>query len=499
MSDYLLELRKITKRFPGTIALSEVDLQILPGEVHALVGENGAGKSTLMKIIVGIYKPDDGEIWFDGEKIHFMTPAEALNSGISMIPQELNPIMEMTIAENIFLHREPMKHGIFTDSNTQESMTRELLKKFNLSFSPKQKMKELTIAQMQMIEIAKAVSCSSKVVIMDEPTSSLDLGETKQLFETIRDLKSRGISIIYISHRLEEIHEICDRLTVFRDGHYIATRPVKNITRDEIIQMMVGRVVQYKGKIGRETFGTEVLSVKGLRRKGFFDDVSFRVREGEILGFSGLVGAGRSETMKSIFGLDPLDSGEVFWYGKKIKIANTSDAIKRGIAMVTEDRREYGLVLCRSILENTSLPSLRIKHSPYIDHRKEQKDVKEKTRQLSVKAPHVGVATKNLSGGNQQKVILAKWLMIAPKLIILDEPTRGIDVGAKDEIYKLISEFTHAGMAIILISSELSEVMWLSNRILVMHEGRITGEFKREDIVEGKVTQEDILDKSFGG
>ncbi len=498
MFKYVLEMKNITKKFPGTMALDNVDLQILPGEVHALVGENGAGKSTLMKIATGIYQPTSGEILFEGNKLTSLTPVKALETGISMIAQELNPIREMTVAENIFLHREPMKYRILTDVTKQEEMTRELLAKFKMNFKPSLPMKSLTIAQQQMIEIVKAVSYNSQVVIMDEPTSSLDSGETRELFNTINNLKNNGISIIYISHRLEEINEICDRLTVFRDGKYIDTREVKKTSRDEIIQMMVGRSIKKKNYTKNTIMGKEILSVHNFTRKGFFKNISFNVHEGEVLGFSGLVGAGRSETMKSLFGLDPYDSGKVMMYGKEIRIRNTRDAISRGIAMVTEDRREYGLVLCRSILENTSLSSLRMSQRSIVNRKRERKEVNRRVAELSVKAPHLGINVENLSGGNQQKVILAKWLMASPKLLILDEPTRGIDIGAKEDIYNLIVKFRENGMAIILISSELPEIMSLSNRIIVLHEGEMTGEFTREEIAAGNVTQEDVLNKSFG-
>ncbi|MGI5116164.1 sugar ABC transporter ATP-binding protein [Treponema sp. SP13] len=499
MDNFILELKHIVKKFPGTLALDNVNLQILPGEVHALVGENGAGKSTLMKIITGIHKPTAGEIRFCGKKYSFMTPAKALEIGISMIPQELNPILNMTIAENIFLHREAMKYRFFTDTAAQERKTSEILQKFNLPFIPSAKMKELSIAQMQMVEIAKAVSYDSRIVIMDEPTSSLDAGETQHLFEIIKDLKRKNISVIYISHRLEEIGEICDRLTVFRDGKYIGTRPVKDIAREEIIKMMVGRTIEHNRKSSGTVLGAEVLSVRNLSKKGIFSDISFSVREGEIVGFSGLVGAGRSEIMKTIFGLDKSDSGSVFLYGEKIDVKNPREAIAKGIAMVTEDRRKYGLVLCRSILENMSLPTLWKGRNPFLALQKEKNDIEKRAKQFSIKAPSIKTLTQNLSGGNQQKVILAKWLMSAPKLLILDEPTRGIDVGARDEIYNLIFQFTKLGMAIILISSDLPEIMWLSDRILVMHEGKLMGEYSREAIKAGKITQEDILNKSFGG
>jgi len=498
---YLLELEGIVKRFPGTVALRNVDLRVRPGEVHALVGENGAGKSTLMKIAMGLLQPDEGTISFDGKRgLRFAGPSEAIRAGISMIHQELNPILHMTIAENIFLHREPTRLDFFTNAKKQNEMTREILRRNGLDFDPAQKMLSLTLAQMQMIEITKAVAFNAKLVIMDEPTSSLDIDETKTLFDRIRELKLRGIGVIYISHRLEEINQICDRVSVLRDGQYIGTEDIAEVGRPELIRMMVGRSLTEVFEKTEAPIGEEVLRVDGFTRKGVFEDISFSVRAGEILGFSGLIGAGRSEVMKAIFGIDPIDSGELRFEGRRLKVRRTSDAIKAGIAMVTEDRREYGLVLCRSLLENISLPSLRAKQRRgLIDHRGELDYVDGMAKELSIKASSLRIPVSNLSGGNQQKVILAKWLIADPKLIILDEPTRGIDIGAKSDIYKLICKFASQGLAIILVSSELPEVMGMSDRIIVMHEGRMNGEFARSEILSGRVGQEDILNRAFGG
>jgi len=499
--DYLLELKGIVKKFPGTVALRNVDLRVRPGEVHALVGENGAGKSTLMKIVMGLLQSDEGTIAFDGKsQVRFSGPSEAIRAGISMIHQELNPILHMTIAENVFLHREPTKLSFFTNSKKQNEMTKVILEKNDLGFDPAQKMLTLTLAQMQVIEITKAVAFNAKLVIMDEPTSSLDVDETKSLFERIRELKRRGISVIYISHRLEEINQICDRVSVLRDGQYIGTKDIADIDRSELIRMMVGRSLTEVFEKTVVPIGGEVLRVEGYTRKGVFEDISFSVHAGEILGFSGLIGAGRSEVMKSIFGIDPVDSGKLQFEGRELKVRRTSDAIKAGIAMVTEDRREYGLVLCRSLLENISLPSLKAKQRRgFINHRGEFAYVHEMAKELSIKASNLRMPVSNLSGGNQQKVILAKWLIADPRLIILDEPTRGIDIGAKSDIYKLICKFASQGLAIILVSSELPEVMGMSDRIIVMHEGRMNGEFSREEISSGRVNQEDVLNRAFGG
>ncbi len=499
--EILLDMKGIIKSFPGTIALNDVQLQVRRGEVHALMGENGAGKSTLMKIVAGLIKPDAGEIWFDGKNVSFTNPADAIDAGVSMIHQELNPVLHMTIAENIFLHREPTKmNSLFIDKAKMNTKTQEILKRFGLNLSPRMKMISLTIAQMQMIEIIKAVTFNARLVIMDEPTSSLDSDETENLFKTIAELKDKGISIVYISHRMDEIARISDRVTVFRDGCYIGTRNIDQIDRSMLIKMMVGRDLSDIYDKTPVIPGEVVIKVKNLTRKGVFKDISFEVRTGEIVGFAGLVGAGRSEIMKAIFGLDPVDSGEIIWRDKPIHIKNTSDAIRNGIAMVTEDRKKYGLVLCRNLLENISLPNLKKQHKGlFINHNVQNTNASEMASRLSVKAPNLKVEARSLSGGNQQKVILAKWLMASPKLIIFDEPTRGIDIGAKNEIYKLMCQFASKGMAIILVSSEMEEVIGMSDRVIVVHEGRISGEFRRKDLKDMSKAQELILNKAMGG
>lgn len=498
--DLLLEMKGITKRFPGTLALNDVQLEIRHGEIHALMGENGAGKSTLMKIAAGLFRADSGKMWLNGNLVSFANPEEALEAGVSMIYQELNPVLYMTIAENIFLHREPTTLGqLFIDKKELNRQARLVLDKFGLDLDPRTKMVDLTIAQMQMIEIIKAVTFNARLVIMDEPTSSLDADETENLFKTIGELKAKGISIIYISHRIEEISRICDRVTVFRDGRYIGTRNVDQIDRNLLIKMMVGRELAdiYNKKSTR--IGDVALKVKNLTRKDVFENISFEVRTGEILGFAGLVGAGRSEIMKSIFGLDPVDSGEIIWHGRPLRIRKTSDAISNGLVMVTEDRKKYGLVLMRSLFENIGLPNLNLfSNSPFINFKGLNGKITEIANRLSIKAPNLKVEAMSLSGGNQQKVILAKWLLEKPRLIILDEPTRGIDVGAKSEIYKLMSEFAAEGMAILLVSSEMEEIIGMSDRVVVVHEGRITGEFDRSDLLDGYKAQEMILSKAMG-
>lgn len=500
-NQYLLEVLGVSKFFPGVQALKDVSFKIKKGEVHALLGENGAGKSTLMKILMGLYKADEGKVLFNGEKISINNPSQAMDLGISMIHQELNPVPHMTIAENIFLHREQVYKGTpFINQKELNRQTSEILARYNIKLNPKSLMSTLTVAQMQMIEIIKAITFNSKLVIMDEPTSSLESYEVKSLFKTIGELKAKGIAIIYISHRLEEIFEIADAVTVLCDGRYIGIESISNVTTESLVTMMVGRKLENLFPKYDVEIGEKIFEVKNFNKKGVFENVDFCVRRGEILGFAGLVGAGRSEIMRAIFGLDPKDSGEVYYEGKKLKIKSPRDAIKQGLTMVTEDRKEYGLILCRSIKENISLPNLREhQRKLFISHKKEKEEAKQVSDQLMVTAANLDVETLSLSGGNQQKVIIAKWILASPKVMIMDEPTRGIDVGAKAEIHKLISKLVSKGMSVILISSELPEVMSMSDRILVVHEGRINGEFHRKDILDGKVNQEHILKMALGG
>jgi ABC-type sugar transport system ATPase subunit len=487
----------IQKTFPGVLALSDVHLAIRGGEVHALMGENGAGKSTLMKILMGLYRPDGGCIRFYGEVVSIDSPSVALRLGISMIHQELSPIPEMTVAENIFLGRESLIPWTpFIKKKEQKERTQELLAEFNLDIDAGAKMSSLSVAQMQMVEIIKAISYDSKLIIMDEPTSALADEEVDNLFATIRDLKRKNVSVIYISHRLEEVFEIADRATVLRDGQYIGTLDKDDITKDRLISMMVGRELSTIYPKQEAEIGPPVLEANGLVREGIFSGITFKVHRGEILGIAGLIGSGRSEIMRALFGLDPLDSGEVYLEGEKISIHSPRDAIRRGIVMVNEDRKGYGLVLCRSIRENIALQNLEHLTSIglFIRRKNETKSCSSMVERLSVKAPSLAVTVESLSGGNQQKVVLAKSLMIRPRVLILDEPTRGIDVGAKAEIHRLMSEFASEGMAIIMISSELPEVMGMSDRILVVGEGRIRGEFLRD-----QASQEDILKCALAG
>ena len=440
-------------------------------------------------MITGEYTPDEGEIFHNGEQITPKSIADSQKKGISMIHQELAPLPDMTIADNIFLGQEIM-NGKFLNDHEMIEQTKDILREYGMDFDPRLKVGRLSVAQIQMLEIIKAVRKNADIIIMDEPTSSLSDEESQKLFRIIKELTDKGVSIIYISHRLEEILKLTDRITVLRDGEYIKTVDAKGVTQNELVEMVVGRSLDQiypKEKVG---IGDVVFEARNLCRKDVFNNISFQVHAGEILGFSGLVGAGRSEIMNAIFGLDKLDSGQIFMDGQEIKVRSTQDAIKKKIALVSEDRKIYGLVLCRPIKENISLPNLPKLHKKlFINSAKEKNAVEDYRKSLGIKCATTNVAVGTLSGGNQQKIVLGKWLSTNPKILILDEPTRGIDVGAKAEIYKLINELTAQGMAIVLISSELPEVMGMSDRLLIMYEGRVTGQLLKEEYTEERVME----------
>lgn len=495
-NEFLLEMKDIVKTFPGVKAVDNVTLKVLPGTVHALVGENGAGKSTLMKILAGEYIADSGEIFFDGKKVRIENTKDAFNVGISTVYQELNLVSEMTIAENMFLGREPKeKNGFFVDSKHINEKTAQYLSEIGLPCTPGKKLKELSVAAQQMVEIAKGINRGSRLIVLDEPTSSLADNEVITLFNLIRKLKNHGITFIYISHKMDEIFDISDEVTVMRDGTHVATKPVTELTQNGLIAMMVGRELNTLFPKMDIKIGNTVLQVKGLTRNGTFSDVSFDVKGGEILGIAGLIGAGRTEVARSIFGLDPIDSGEMELDGYPYRVRRPFDAIKQGIAYVPEDRKLIGLCLGRPILENITLPSLRIfTRRGFLDLHAEKKAAEEISKKLRTKTYSLNVPVNTLSGGNQQKVVLSKWLLRNLKVLILDEPTRGIDVGAKSEIHKLMGEFAKEGMAIIMISSELPEILGMSDRIIVMHEGRVKGELNRDE-----ASQESIMKLATGG
>jgi inositol transport system ATP-binding protein len=496
-SHYVLEMKNITKLFPGVLALDKVNLKVRHDTVHVLIGENGAGKSTLMKVLSGEHQIDEGEIYFKGVKLDTQNTKAALNMGIAMIHQELSPILDMTIAENIFLDREPT-YGpmqMFVDFKKLYKQTQELLDKLGLEYDPHMRMRELSVAGMQLIEITKAISRGASLIIMDEPTSAITDTEVTMLFDQIRDLKANGVAIIYITHKMDEIFQIADDITIIRDGQYVDSNQASYYNENKLISLMVGRTISNIFPKETAEIGELALEVRNITRKGVFKDISFKVRKGEIVGLAGLVGAGRTEVARAIFGLDPLDSGEILLEGKPLKIRQPLDTIQKGIAMCSEDRKIDGCVLCRSVLENISMTNLK-KFAPglFIDLNKEAAAAKNMIEMLRIKVPTMYANVNTLSGGNQQKVILAKWLMGDLKVLILDEPTRGIDVGSKSEIHKLMSKFVKEGLAIIMISSELPEILGMSDRVIVMKEGKITGEIMREE-----ASQENIMTLATGG
>ena len=490
--EYVLEMHDIVKVFPGVRALDGVNLMVRPGKVHVICGENGAGKSTLMKIINGTYVADEGEMYYKGEKIGAHTVTDTLKMGIAMIYQELNPVLEMTIAENIWLGREPKK-GMFVDYGKMYADTQALLDRLNIPYNAHQKMYELSIAGHQLVEIAKAISCDASVIIMDEPSSAIGDEEIDILFQQIFSLREQGVAILYITHKMDEIFRIADEITIIRDGQWIETGPASDYNADKLVARMVGReITNVFPKDTTVPIGDVVLEVRNLTQEkadgGRFRNINFDLRAGEILGFAGLVGAGRSELMRAIFGLDKFTSGSIKLNGKEIRNKNTREAIENGFAMVNEDRRTYGLVLGRSIHHNVSLANLQKYTKGLIDDKAISKDVEEMREILQIKIANENVEAGTLSGGNQQKVVLAKWLIGDVKVMILDEPTRGIDVGAKSEIHKLMTKFAREGMAIIMISSELPEVLGMSDRVVVMQEGIIQGILDRSE-----ATQESIM------
>lgn len=482
-SEYVLEVVDVRKEFPGVLALDNVQLKIRPGTVHALMGENGAGKSTLMKVIAGIYQPDQGEVRLRGETITLETPLKAQESGIAMIHQELLLMNSMTVAENIWIRREPRNRFGLIDHDRMRGMTVELFDRLNIKLNPDAEISTLSVANRQMVEIAKAVSFNSDVLIMDEPTSAITETEVAHLFDIIRDLRKRGIGIVYITHKMNELFDIADEFSVFRDGRYIGTHASSDVTRDDIIRMMVGREIDQMFPKEEVEIGDVLLSVKNLTLDGVFKDISFDVRKGEILGLAGLVGAGRSNVAEALFGVTPASSGQIFINGEEVSIKNPHDAIKQGMAFLTEDRKETGCFLPLDIQENVQSAVLHDNYvkNGFVDQVALNKESEELCKKLRVKTPSMHEIIENLSGGNQQKVLIARWLLTHPRILILDEPTRGIDVGAKSEIHALISQLAHKGVAVIMISSELPEVLGMSDRVLVMHEGHCTGILDRSE------------------
>ena len=490
-AEYLLSAEGIRKEFPGVVALDDVQFKLKRGTVHALMGENGAGKSTLMKILAGIYTPDQGEVLLKGQKIRLQSPLDALENGIAMIHQELNLMPFMTVAENIWIRREPKNRFGFVDHGEMNRKTAALFKRLNIAMDPETQVRDLSVANRQMVEIAKAVSYESDVLIMDEPTSALTEREVEHLFTIIRDLRSQGIGIVYITHKMNELFEIADEFSVFRDGKYIGTHASSDVTRDDIIRMMVGREITQMFPKEVVPIGEVVLSVKDLTLANVFRDVSFDVRAGEILGVAGLVGSGRSNVAETLFGVTPASSGTIELFGKPVDITSPTVAIKNCMAFLTEDRKDTGCLLILNVLENMQIAVLqdRFVKGGFVQEGAIESTCEDMARRLRVKTPNLDERVENLSGGNQQKVLIGRWLLTDPRILILDEPTRGIDVGAKAEIHRLVTEMARNGVAVIMISSEMPEVLGMSDRIMVMHEGRVTGFLDRDEATQIKVME----------
>lgn len=484
----IVELKNIRKEFPGVVALDRVNMQIKAGTVHALVGENGAGKSTLMKILSGTYSNYEGKVLVDGREVHMKSEKDAFGNGISIVAQELNCVPELTVAENLFLGREPVMNGVFLNKKERLIRTEELLGMLGLDYKASDKVESLSVAKRQMLEILKAISRNSRVIIMDEPTSALTNTETVVFFRKVKELKEQGIAFVFISHRLEEVFELCDEYTVLRDGKWIDSGLLKDVDQEKLISLMVGRDIQdIYPPIGEHT-DEVMLEVKNLGDGTVFRDISFEIRKGEILGFAGMMGAGRSEIARGVFGMDRVREGEILIEGRKLSFRSAKDAIRNGVAMVTEDRGTYGFAGVRSIKENVKLPNSDLfTNRGFWKNKEADRAVAEICGRLSVKAPNTDTLVENLSGGNQQKVVLAKWLIRNVKVLILDEPTRGIDIGAKQEIYNLITELAKNGMAILLISSDMPEVLSMSHRVAVISQGRINGILDRKEATQEKI------------
>ena len=495
-SPYILEMRNVSKTFPGVKALDQINLRVKRGSVHALMGENGAGKSTLMKILYGIYIPDEGgELILDDKPFKPGRPIDAIRRGLTMVPQEISPAANLTIADNFYLGREITKGKFFLNQKVMNEQASAILKELGVPMDVTEKMSDVSVAKAQLVAIATAVSNDAKVIIMDEPTTALTENEVEQLYRIIETVKARGIAIIFISHKLDEVFRVSDEITVIRDGQYVDTKPTKEVTKEQLISMMVGRDMSEMFQRERFELSDEiVLEIKHFTREGKYQDINFAVRKGEIFGIAGLVGAGRSEIVEGLFGYKPADSGEIYIKGEKVIINNPLDAMKHKIGFVTEDRKLTGLFLNLSITDNMIMPEM----SPYLENFlvsvvRAQKTANEQKTKLKIKAPNVEVITNNLSGGNQQKVLLARWLLLEPEILILDEPTKGIDVGAKAELYKLMVELSKQGKTIIMITSDMLELLSMSDRVMVMHEGHQVG-----IIPHTELTQERVLELASG-
>ena len=487
-ADYLLRMEGISKSFPGVQALDDVHLNVEAGTVHALMGENGAGKSTLMKVLIGMYQPDEGTITLAGEQVQIADTATALKLGISMIHQELSPVPEMAVAENIYLGREPVNRFGLIDKRRMTADTRALLGQLDLHINPRWPMKRLSIAQTQMVEIAKAMSYDSRLIIMDEPTSAITEREVDHLHRMIKSLRESGVAIIYITHKLDEVFEISDYVTVFRDGRHVTTVPAAELDRQKLVTLMVGRELTHMFPKQEPSIGEVALSVRGLTRRGVLEDITFELRRGEIVGLAGLMGAGRTEVLEAIFGITPMDAGTIEVVGESRRIRSPADAIASGLALLTEDRKRTGIMGVLSVRDNMAIASLpRFSPGGLLKMRQIDEACQAQRQALAIKTPSLHQLIKMLSGGNQQKVLVSRWLLTTPEILMIDEPTRGIDVGAKAEIHRLISELAGQGKAILMVSSEMPEILGMSDRVLVMCEDRLTGEFSRAEATQERI------------
>src|SRR5665647_776224 len=488
--EFLLRMEGISKLFPGVVALDGVDLEVRPGTVHALTGENGAGKSTLMKVLIGMYQEDSGTITFEGKQVKIPDTKTGLGLGISMIHQELSYVPELTVAENIYLGREPRGKLGLVSHEQMSNDAKALFERWGIKINPNEQMKHLSVAQAQMVEIAKAISFDSRLIIMDEPTSAMTEHEVEHLYAMIAQLKDNGVSVIYITHKLDEVFKISDYVTVFRDGKLVKTLPAAELDRNKLITLMVGRELTHLFPKEHAEIGEVVLEVKNLNRGELVQDVSFELRRGEILGLAGLMGAGRTEVLETVFGIMKAESGEIVVDGKTRKITQPKDAIAANIGLLTEDRKQTGIMGVLSVRDNMIVAALP-KYSPkgMLQPKRIDDACEAQRKALAVKTPSLNQLIENLSGGNQQKVLISRWLLTLPEILMIDEPTRGVDVGAKSEIHRLMSMLAQQNKAILMVSSEMPEVLGMSDRILVMHEGRITGELSREDATQEKIMQ----------
>ena len=490
-----IEMKGINKSFGTNQVLKDAGFYLADGEVHALMGENGAGKSTLMKILTGVYDRDAGTVLVDGQEVNYKNPQEAEKAGIVFIYQEINSLFDLTVEENLFMGKEITKGFGICDKKAMRAQAQEIMDRMGVNIPVDAVMSDLSVGQQQMVEICKALMVDAKVLIMDEPTAALTQSETENLFKVVNSLREKGVSIVYISHRMEEIFELCDRITILRDGSYIGTEYIKDITMDDIVQMMIGREIGERYPARDVEIGEEVLRVEGLTHQKLFKDVNFSVRAGEVLGVSGLMGAGRTEIMQAIFGNLPIVSGKIFIDGKEVSIKNPRQAIAAGIGFITEDRKTEGLLLEKSIAENIEIANLgKVSNNSILSKSKSAALVKRGIEEFRIRCFGPEHECGNLSGGNQQKVVLAKWIYTDPKILILDEPTRGVDIGAKKEIYSVINDMAAKGVAVIMVSSELPEVLGMSDRIMVVHEGHVTG------IIDGATAdQAKVMTLATGG